>query len=112
MWYICLFFVLTPGGRITDILSVGRTTEDRKSPEGLTGITSTHQVIFSKYLLRSNRIWTDIYSTRCEAPSRLFSSYSMRLRKIFALSDGPEEDTFMSISLGVCELLNHVTFNS
>ena len=25
---------------------------------------------------------------RCEAPSRLFSSYSMRPRKIFALLDG------------------------
>ena len=28
---------------------------------------------------------------RCEAPSRLFSSYSMRPRKIFALLHGPEE---------------------
>ena len=47
--------------------------------------------IFSKYLSRSNR---------SEAPSRLFSSYSMRARKIFALLDGPEEDTFIDICFG------------
>ena len=48
-----------------------------------------------------------MYSTRWEAPSRLFSSYSMRPRKIFALFILPEEDTFIGICLGVCKLLYH-----
>ena len=31
----------------------------------------------------------------------------MSPRKIFALLDGPEEDTFSGICLGACKLLNH-----
>ena len=42
------------------------------------------------------------------APRRLFSSYSMRSRKILALLDGPEEGTFIGICFGVCKLLNHI----
>ena len=32
----------------------------------------------------------------------------MRPRKIFALLDGPKEDTLIGICFGVCKLLNHI----
>ena len=44
-----------------------------------------------------------------ELKNKLFSSYSMRPRKIFALLHGPEEDTFISIaSVSVNCLLDHI----
>ena len=55
----------------------------------------------SKYCPFASQL-ANIFQGRIEAPSRLFSLYSMRPRKIFALLHDPEEDAFIGICLGVC----------
>ena len=50
-------------------------------------LCSSYRLLFSKYLSRSNQ-YELIYGLRGAKQSRLFSSYSMRPKKTFALSDG------------------------